>query len=76
MEGFGSLLPKISSADAYFGTLSLEVQHRESHSTHQEHQEGTNDCSLGISMVIFFLQVTDFASGISRDDRPSENLSS
>jgi len=73
---FGSSLPMISSADAYLGTLSLEVQHREFHSTHQEHREGTNDCSLGISMVIFFLQVIDFASGISRGDHPSENLSS
>lgn len=69
-------LPMIPSADADFGTLSLVFRRRESHSTHQEHPEGTNDCSLGISMVIFFLRGTDFASGISRDDRPSENLSS
>lgn len=65
----------LSSADADSGTLLLEVQHRESHSTHQEHPEGTNDCSLGISMAISFPQVTDFASCILRDGHPSENLS-
>lgn len=69
------LLPKFSSAHADSDTLSLEVQHRESHSIYQEHQEGTSGCNLGISMVIFFPQELDFASCIWRDDHPFGNLS-
>ena len=63
------------SSDADFDIVSLEVQHRESHSMYPEHLEGTSDCSLGISMAISFPQALGFASCILRDGHPSGNPS-
>lgn len=55
--------------------ILLGAQHREPHSMHQEHQEGTNGCSPGTSMVIFFPPSTGFASGRLMDDHPCGNQS-
>lgn len=60
-----------SAADADFDVVLKEAQHKESHSTHQEHLEGTNDCSLGTYVAISFLLEIGVASYTSRDARPS-----
>lgn len=65
------VLPKVSSDVAAVYAVLLRARHRKPHSMHQEHQVGTNGCSLGTSMVISFPPQTGSASGKLMDDHPS-----